>query len=257
MNKPATSDHSSITTFASSEPQYHDAFEIFLRCTDQKVKAMQFMDRQVALLRKREVFVDVGAGNGMLTAHFAKDFERSIAIEPNPSLASELRKQCSEVTVFPIALENVTLESKADFILCSHVLYYLPSDSWLRSLEQMAGWLNVEGVLALAVQNPETDCMKMLGHFTGGRFELAGLRETFSARNPGFATSIVTVPAIIRTQLMEEAYAIAEFMLNLLPMPSPPPANELASYVRKYFYRNGVFEFSCDQDFLLVSKPAP
>ena len=254
MKKSSPSDHTPIKTFASSEPQYHNAFEIFLRCTDQKVKAMQFIDRQVAMLPKRDVFVDVGAGSGILTAHFAREFKTSIAIEPNPSLASELRKHCPAVTVLPIPLDNVTLDCKANFILCSHVLYYLPSDKWLRSLELMASWLKVDGVLALAVQNPDTDCMKMLGHFTGGRFELAGLREEFSARNQGFATSIVTVPAMVRTHLREEACAIAEFMLNLLPMPCPPPMDEVASYVQNHFYREDVFEASCDQDFLLVTK---
>jgi hypothetical protein len=35
----------------------------------------------------------------------------------------------------------------------------------------------------------------------------------------------------------ESAYAIAEFMLNLLPIPDPPSRNNLGEYVRANFER--------------------
>ena len=250
-------DGNRVASFASSERRYQSAFEIFLRCTDQKLKAMHFLDEHVAKLSKRDVFIDVGAGTGALTAHLAKEFRVSTAIEPNQSLVSELRMSCPGVTVLPVGVESATVECKADFILCSHVLYYIPRESWVPNLERMSNWLHADGILAVALQNPETDCMKMVCRFTGGRFELRAACEDFAARNRQFTTLIITVPATIRTSCIDEACAIAEFVLNVLPMPSPPRMDEVRSYVQKNFCRRDHFEFSCDQDFLLISACAP
>jgi hypothetical protein len=44
-------------------------------------------------------------------------------------------------------------------------------------------------------------------------------------------------------------------MLNLLPMREPPSRDTLAEYVRANFQRaNGAFQFSCDQDFVRISR---
>jgi len=213
---------------------------------------MEFLDQKVSLLPRRNTFLDVGAGNGKLTAHFTNTFLSSIAIEPNRSLVPELRTRCPSAKIIESPLEEAAIGCQADFILCSHVFYYLPKDSWLRSLETMANYLGPDGLLAAALQNPETDCMKMLRHFIGGRFDLTGLGREFSSRHPSFRTSVMTVPAMIRTSSLEDACTIAEFMLNLVPMPEPPRYVEVESYVRANFGRAGVFHFSCDQDFLLI-----
>jgi trans-aconitate methyltransferase len=196
--------------------------------------------------------VDVGAGNGKLTSHFVNEFQKCVAIEPNSGLVRELRTRCPGVEVLEQRIDEAEVDCRADFILCSHVFYYLRRSSWLGSLEKMASWLGADGLLAVALQNPGTDCMKMFRHFLGSRFDLAALKEEFAARNSRFNTSLVTVSAMIRTSSAEEACTIAEFMLNLLPMSDPPRWADLESYVQAKFNRGARFEFSCNQDFLLV-----
>jgi hypothetical protein len=241
-----------VKAFSSADPEYEKAFATFLACTDQKTKAMEFLDQKISSLPRKDALIDVGAGNGKLTSHLTGAFRKSTAIEPNPALARELRARCPGVTILECSLDEAMLGSHADFILCSHVFYYLPQNTWLRILEKMAGWLAPDGLLAVAIQNPSTDCMKMFRHFIGSRFDLAALGDEFSARHSRFSTSIVTVPATIRTSSAEEACVVAEFMLNLLPLSNPPLWADMESYVRLNFSRGSVFQFSCDQDFLLV-----
>jgi hypothetical protein len=46
---------------------------------------------------------------------------------------------------------------------------------------------------------------------------------------------------------------VAEFMLNLLPIPKPPTRQALKEYIRGHFsVGKGGFRFSCHQDFLVV-----
>ena len=64
---------------------------------------------------------------------------------------------------------------------------------------------------------------------------------------------VETVSAHVETSDFPSAYAIAEFMLNLLPIPDPPARHALEDYVRARFERpDGSFRFSCDQDFVQI-----
>ena len=140
MNRPLSSTSQQARVYDSSSADYHAAFRTFLSCTDQKEKAMAYLDNEIKQLPGKGTFIDVGAGTGKLTAHFAPSFRHTVAIEPNPSLVSELRTNCPSVTILQKNLNEVVIDQKADFVLCSHVFYYLPLDQWLQSLEQMAGW---------------------------------------------------------------------------------------------------------------------
>ena len=244
-----------VKVFSSSSKEYAKAFSTFLACTDQKEKAMAHVENEIGRLPRKNVFVDAGAGTGKLTAHFAKSFKKTIAIEPNPSLISELRVNCPGVSVVEKSLNHARIEPEVDFVLCSHVFYYLPGGAWLKSLQKMADWLADDGVLAVALQNADTDCMRMLEHFLGQRFDLKALASKFSASGcDDMAVSLTTVPAKIKTSSFEDAYTIAEFMLNLLPMPNPPLSNELEAYVQTHFRHSDGYEFSCHQDFLWIKR---
>src|SRR5207244_650860 len=83
-----------VRAFVSNTPEYHQAFKTFLDHTDQKDKALAWLSRQIGRLRRRRVLIDVGAGNGKLTAWLLPRFCQTIAIEPNSSLVEELRLAC-------------------------------------------------------------------------------------------------------------------------------------------------------------------
>lgn len=97
-----------------------------------------------------------------------------------------------------------------------------------------------EGVLVVVVQNHDTDCMRMLGHFFGHRFHLSELASRFEAlQGRHYRVEIATVPAQVATADFDSAFIVAEFMLNVLPMPHPPPLRTLEEYVRKHFASSG------------------
>jgi SAM-dependent methyltransferase len=257
VSQQASSPGKRVSVFSSASKEFHKAFRTFLACTDQKEKAMAHLDQELAKLPRRTTFLDVGAGTGKLTAHFATQFKETIAIEPNPSLIAELRTNCPGVAIVEKPLGDAQVDAAADFVLCSHVFYYLPGNAWLESLKKMANWLAVDGVLAVALQNPNTDCMRMLHHFLGQRFDLGKLASQFSASgNDHVSVSLATVPAKIKTASFENAYTIAEFMLNLLHMPDPPFSSALEQYVQGHFNNSGGYEFSCHQDFLWIKRLA-
>ena len=247
-----------VRAYPSSSPEYQEAFNVFLAHTDQKARAMAWLEARVAGLADKRVFIDAGAGNGKLTAQLASRFQTTLAIEPNPSLAAELRSACrgAELIATPIAAARP--EQAADFILCSHVFYYIPEEEWLETLGRLSSWLAPRGLLVVALQNANTDCMRMVWQFLRRGFDLSGLAWRFSETfRELLEVELTTVPAWIRTAEAEPARAIAEFMLNLLPMAEPPEAEDLARYVDQHFRgADGGYRFSCDQDFLCLRRVA-
>lgn len=243
-----------ISTYDSSSSAYHRAFDVFLANTDQKAKAREWLSRLVDGLSSRQVFVDAGAGNGKVTAWFLGDFQRTIAIEPNPSLCDELRRSCPTAEVFPQKIMDAEPSALADLVLCSHILFYINTAEWMTNLEKLVSWLAPTGVLVVVVQNHHTDCMRMLKHFFGYGFDLPELASRFEAlRGSQYRVDIETVPAQVATPDFDSAFIIAEFMLNLLPIQNPPSCQSLEEYVRKHLVSlEGGFRFSCDQDFLTI-----
>jgi hypothetical protein len=94
-----------------------------------------------------------------------------------------------------------------------------------------------------------TDCMHMLDHFFGQRFLVSSLARQFQEKHGSdYDVRIDTSPAYIETPDFPSAYVIAEFMLNLLPVPDPPPRRALEEYARAHFERPNGSRF----DFLAI-----
>jgi protein-L-isoaspartate O-methyltransferase len=247
-----------VRSFVSNTPEYHQVFAKFLAHTDQKRKAFDWIRREVEKLPARSTLIDVGAGNGELTARLMPSFERVIAIEPNPSLGAELRAVCPTAEVISTQFMDAIVPAKANFILCSHVFYYIPRVEWEVSLQRLITWLESGGVLAITIQNPQTDCMRMVRHFIGNPHDLNELCQTVGELKAGvdFDARVETVPAHIETEDLQTACEIAEFVLNVLPpIPSPPTLQELERYVEEHFRQpGGRYRYSAHQDFLRVVR---
>ena len=246
---------SHVAIFDSATPEYTKAFHAFLAHTDQKEKALAWLERQVAALAHKRTAIDAGAGTGKLTAWLAKRFATVIGVEPNPSLAAEFRTACPTATLLPNSIVAAAPGVSADFILCSHVFYYIPRDDWEANVRQLISWLAPGGVLAVAIQNPDTDCMRMVHHFLGRRVDLRELVAVVSVPNGPYDVRLDTVEAHIRAKTLHKACQVAEFILNVLPIPNPPLWAELEKYVAGRFARpNRGYRYSCHQDFLRIAR---
>jgi SAM-dependent methyltransferase len=237
-------------------PEYSKAFHTFLAHTDQKEKALGWLEKEVGTLTQRKTAIDAGAGTGKLTAWLSDRFATVIGVEPNPSLALEFRSTCPSATLIPDTILVADPQAAAEFVLCSHVFYYIPPSDWEANARQLMGWLSPGGILAIAIQNPDTDCMRMVDHFVGGRCDLGELAAVVESVHGGaFDVRLDTIEAQIRTDDLSTACEIAEFVLNVLPMPNPPTWAELEAYVADRFVQpSGEYRFSCHQDFLRIAR---
>jgi hypothetical protein len=123
-----------LEPYAHDQPEYARAFGTFLRHTDQKAKAIGWLTDFLDGLRSRGLFVDAGAGEGSTTEPLARLFNQTIAIEPNDALRVELARRCPQAVIVGVPISEALITSPADFVLCSHVLYYIPQNDWTETL---------------------------------------------------------------------------------------------------------------------------
>lgn len=253
-----------ISVFSSGSAAYEEAFLAFLHHTDQKVQAKskiaEVIDRlgPVTGESKKGKYVDVGAATGDVTSWFMPHFEQTICVEPNTHFEPSIREHCpgAEIVQQTILETDPAQVDGANFILCSHVLYYIEPEQRLANLQAMSDWLRPGGILLVILQQSTTDCMKMLDHFLDMHFDLPAIADRFATdAAEAFDVSFEKIDSHVTTSTFPVAYQVAEFMLNLLPMSDPPRRSDLEAYLNENFQTpEGGYRFSCSQDFLIVRR---
>jgi hypothetical protein len=251
-------DQERIRIFDSQGEDYKQAFQTFLDHTDQKRNAKRWLQEIVNRLPTYKVFIDAGAGNGEVTKAFADAFQRTIAIEPNFYLRNQLQQTLPTVEAIGLPILAAQPTVQGDLVLCSHTFYYIPPEEWLVHLERLVSWMSPTGVTIVVLQYRESGCMNMVHHFFGHRFELRRTADAFRAKH-GDRYDVVTTldPAHVETPDLDKAYAVAEFMLNLLDIKSAPTRQDVEAYVQTNFSTSeGSYRIPVHQDFLEIRHRA-
>ena len=190
-----------------------------------------------------------------MTKAFAGAFRHTVAVEPNPHLLTQLKQAIPQAETIGAPILAANPQAKGDFVLCSHVLYYIRAEEWIAHLDRLVSWMSPNGVTVVVVQNHNTDCMAMLDHFFGHRFDLHKLAQAFREKHGDRYEVVVTLdPAHVETREPASAYAIAEFILNTLPITRPPTRQDVENYLTKHCLTEGAYRLSVDQDFLQIRK---
>lgn len=243
-----------IQVFDSQGESYKQAFQVFLNHTDQKRNAKRWLQQRVEALPTRNVFIDAGAGNGEVTRALSDAFGRTIAIEPNVYLLSQLQQAIPHAEAITEPILKAKPQAKGDLVLCSHILYYIPPEEWLAHIERLVSWMSPTGVTAIILQNRETGCMNMVHHFFNHRFELRHVADLFQEKERDRYEVVTTLdPAHVDTPDFASAYTVAEFMLNLLTMSQPPLRQDVEAYLKAHFVNpDGGYRIPVHQDFLQI-----
>ncbi|HET7909638.1 MAG TPA: class I SAM-dependent methyltransferase [Nitrospira sp.] len=247
-----------IRIFDSQSEAYKQAFQIFLDHTDQKRNAKRWLQQVVDRLPARKVLIDAGAGNGEVARTLAHAFERTIAIEPNAYLLTQLREAVPDAEVIGQPIMAARPPALGDLVLCSHTFYYIPPEDWMAHLERLVSWMSPTGVTIVVLQHRESGCMDMVHHFFGHRFELRRTADLFRMKH-GDRYEVVTTrdPAEVVTADLTQTYAVAEFMLNLLAIQDAPTRRDVEAYIESHFSSTTQgYRIPVDQDFLQIRPRA-
>jgi SAM-dependent methyltransferase len=244
-----------LEPYAHDQPEYARAFETFLTHTDQKTKTIGWLTDLVNGLQSHGLFVDAGAGDGSMTAALAKLFDRTIAIEPNSALRAEIERRCPEAEIVEAPIGEVRIPSPADFVLCSHVLYYIPQNNWTDTLERLTAWLGAHGAAVVFLGNSNADVIALPREFFGKNIDLAPAVQEFKARHDDFEILTHTLNCEVVVDDLESACTLTRFFLSDYPdWGKTVTRRRVEEYVRSHFTDPRGYRLSCDQDALLLLR---
>ncbi len=231
----------------SGHQTYKRRFGLFVRSTDQKARQIETVKSIVATLPQTGHFLDVGAGTGEITEAVSAYFKRTTVVEPNPEYAKQLAGRFPEFQIYENNFDGVNLVGALfDFILCSHVLYYIPEKNWMAMIERMVFHLSEQGKLAIVLQSPEgplPDLFRRLGGKTGEAVRLWGALVRRFGRDRVRAHYGVSR---IKARSIHEMAEIATFLFHEKRFESKKPE------IRRYFARNCKIRggYAVEQDFI-------
>jgi hypothetical protein len=244
-----------LKPYAHDQLEYARAFGTFLTHTDQKAKTIGWLTDLVNGLQSHGLFVDAGAGDGSTTATLGRLFDRTIAIEPNSALRAELARRCSEAEIVVAPIGEAKITSPADFVLCSHVLYYIPQNDWTDTLERLTSWLGAHGAAVVLLGNSNADVIALPRDFFGKNIDLTPALQEFKARHDDFEILTHTLNCEVVVDDLESACTLTRFFLGDYPdWGETVTLRKVEEYVRSHFTHPRGYRLSCDQDAVLLLR---
>jgi len=231
------------------DAEYKRQLALFIQCSTEKGIELVKIGETIAGLTHRRCFLDIGAGGGDLTIPASQSFDETTVVEPNKKQSTFLRHRCPHFTVYNDLWRNIDLGSKRyDFILCSHVLYYIEEGHWLSTIEKMHTHLEAEGRIAIVLQSPIGEVANFFNQFTNYDVNTLELWHDLTQRYGDDAIEVRYFMNEIWTENLEDMVTIGLFLLI------DPKFKESKEQIKQYFEfkHKGTEGYRLMQDVILL-----
>jgi SAM-dependent methyltransferase len=138
---------------------------LFYSKSDEKFTVRALLD-DIFGNRKFERALDVGPGLGHITEPLARRTKHLVLVEPMAEYEEALKQQFSNATVIVAPFGSARLTGKFDLILCSHVLYYQHTSTWLSFCQKLLELLSDDGELLIIMNSDVGDWWKIMHHYS-------------------------------------------------------------------------------------------
>jgi SAM-dependent methyltransferase len=195
--------------------QYRKMFALFVSSTDQKRRQIEQIRAILKTLKTKKDFLDVGAGSGEITCVISEEFTRTSVVEPNTEQVTYLSERYPDFRIFPDDIRELNLgDEQFDFILCSHVLYYIPEAEWMPVAESLTRHLRPGGRFLIVLQSPSGGVSELFRKFG---VPIAPSIELWNRLTRRFGVEAVRAyygTCEIRTETLEQMTAIGIFLMS-------------------------------------------
>ncbi len=166
-------------------------------------------------LRRREAFLDCGAGDGTMTARIAPFFGRCVALEPDPSRRAALLAMPCRVDARTASIDahEPPAGEAFDLVHCSHVLYYIPRDRWVATALRMASWLAPGGVLAIVLQAKDGQFQELFDERSSLRGQVDPCALAAALRDAGLDVCVASTAITVSCARLDDLCDVAALML--------------------------------------------
>ncbi len=235
---------------------YARAFREFVSRTSQKDSAaceiIRFLNEDHT---PRNVFLDIGAGEGTLTRLVSNGFRKKHLVEPNNILASIASARIPDAHLHVQKVEEwLPQPLECDVIILSHVLYHIDFAKWPTLFSHCSKACRHGGLVFVLAQSPTSDYMKLLSkHYGIAPTFLENLHEMIVAA--GFEIlEQRKLSATILPRTAGELVRISSFLLGSFLGWSSPGQDRLIDQINAVTGSRAMLPTSvdCSQDLLVL-----
>ena len=210
--------------------EYKQQLALFVQSSTEKGIELVKVGEIIAELAHRRSFLDIGAGGGDLTIPISQSFGETTVVEPNEKLACFLRQRCPHFNIYNDLWDQIDLGPKSyDFILCSHVLYYIEQGHWLTTIDKMYAHLQAGGYIAIVLQSPIGEVADFFNQFAHYDVKILELWRDLIQRYGDNAVHVRYFLNEIWTDNLEDMVTIGLFLLL------DPRFKRYRKKIRQYF----------------------
>ena len=253
MTEPIEVPQGNPSVEMEEDGEYRRQLALFVRsCTEKGIELVR-IGELIAGLGGRRSFLDIGAGGGDLTIPVSSSFETTTVVEPNELQARRLQRRCPFFRVINERWDRVDLgPERFDFVLCSHVLYYIPEGAWLSTIEKMHDHLAPGGCVAIVIQSPMGEVAEFFSRFTRYDVNILGLWGELIRRYGDEAVGVRYFINEIYTESLEDMVSIGLFLL--IGRNFRRHVDEIRNYFESRHRTPGGYRIRQDEILLVIRK---
>ncbi len=235
------------------DAEYQRQLDLFARCSTEKRIELVKIGEIIAGLSHRRCFLDIGAGGGDLTIPVSQSFNETTVVEPNKKQAAFFSRRCPHFLIHNDSWEKADLGSKRfDFILCSHVLYYIEEGHWLTTIDKMYEHLEEKGRLVIVLQSPIGQVADFFNQFTSYDVNIIELWRDLIQKYGEDAVDVRYFLNEIYTETLDDMVTIGLFLL--LDRRFKQHEQEIRHYFERHHKMAGGYRIMQDDITLVVKK---
>lgn len=237
------------------EAVYRKQLDLFIRSSTDKRLELVKIGEIIAGLRHRRRFLDVGAGSGDLTIPLAQTFHETTIVEPNTSQIEFLRRRYPHFRLHNATWADAELGAdRFDFILCSHVLYYMDEINWMPAIDKMRAHLEQDGRLVIVLQSPIGELADFYNRFSHYDVDILGLWRELIHRFGDKAVEVRYFVNEIWTDSLDDMVEIGLFLL--IDRKFRARQGEIRDYFAARHRRGDGYRLKQDEILLAVRRPS-
>ncbi|MFT3742439.1 MAG: class I SAM-dependent methyltransferase [Gammaproteobacteria bacterium] len=243
-----------------SDKDYDNAMDLFRRARVSPLTSDIIKRTVLPVLKKKERFLDIGAGPGRVTDDISSFFKETVTVEPKIEYAKNLKNR--SYTVLPCEFQTASIEETFDFILCSQVLYHVKIEEWLSFVMKIWRLLNNDGIALVvlgAARGPYYEfCIKLHSAYHTSQNLIEILKKT------GINFSIEEEKVFYCTDILEVMYTMCRFAVlegclteahySTLPQQKQEEIDKKILNYAKSLHENGKYKLFFERDFIYLKK---